>query len=196
LKLRVFDSLGDFTEVSASLVVNNPPVIRASTLGAVGGSTAEISTAKLLRYAFDSDGDAMQIIAVSPMSAQGGTVTLLNGVIHYTAPAGYSGSDSFTYTVRDASGSQATGTVNITVAPGSGPSLNVVSITQTAAGFLVRFAGIPGESYQIQYRDVQTATWQLLDPPGTIQAGPNGIFEHEDKPTPKPNSRFYRAIAP
>jgi uncharacterized repeat protein (TIGR03803 family) len=196
VKVRIADALGAFTEAAASLVVNNPPVTRVATLGAQGGSTAEIAVAKLLRYSTDPDGEAMQIIAVSPTSAQGGAVALLNGVIYYTAPAGYSGPDSFTYTVRDAIGSLATGTVNVTVAAASAAALNVVSITQTAAGFLVRFAGIPGVSYQIQYRDALTDAWQLLTPPGAIVAGANGIFEHEDKPNPKPASRFYRAVAP
>jgi hypothetical protein len=194
--LRVFDALDNVAEVSLAFVVNDPPVARAATLGATGGSAASVAVAKLLAYASDPNGDALSIVAVSATSAQGGTVTLSNGIIHYTPPTGFAGADSFTYTLQDARGGTATGLVNVTVARGSGLSLNVVSIAPTAQGFLVRFAGIPGASYRIQYRDALTEPWQLLDPPGAIQAGLNGIFEHEDKPNPKPVSRFYRAIAP
>jgi len=191
--LRVYDAANNVAEVSRSFVVNDPPVAGVATLGATGGSTASISVAELLAYGSDPNGDVLALIAVSASSAQGGTVTLSNGIIRYTAPAGFSGADSFTYTLQDARGGTGTGIVNVNVAPGSGPSLTVVSIAPTPDGFLVRFAGIPGASYRIQYRDALTNPWQLLDPPGAIQAGPNGLFEHEDKPNPSPPSRFYRA---
>lgn len=191
--LRVFDAANNFTEVSRNFVVNDPPTARAATLGATGGSTASFSATKLLAYGSDPNGDALAIIAVSPGSERGGMVTLSNGIICYTPPVGFSGADSFTYTLQDARGATATGIVNVTVAQSSAPSLNVISITGTADGFLVKFAGIPGTSYRIQYRDALTDAWQALDPPGAIQTGPNGVFQHEDKPNPIPASRFYRA---
>lgn len=193
VKVRVFDARGDFAEASQTFTVDNPPFARAATLGAVGGSASRLAVTKLQSYATDADGDAFSIIAVSAASAQGGTVTMAAGVITYTPPPGYSGPDSFTYTLRDVPGLTSTGTVNVNVAAAPAASLNVVSITQTPDGFLVKFAGIPGVSYIIQYRDTLNDPWQTLTPPGPVAAGPNGMFEHEDKPVPVPPSRFYRA---
>ena len=75
-------------------------------------------------------------------------------------------------------------------------SLNVVSITPTAQGFLLKFAGVPGVSYLIQFRNSLSDGWQTLVPPGPIAAGPNGLFQFEDTPNPRPPSRFYRAARP
>ena len=193
VKVRVFDARGDFAEASQSLTVDNPPVARAATLGAVAGSASRITVSKLQSYATDADGDAFSIVAVDAASAHGGTVTMAAGVITYTPPSGYTGPDSFTYTLRDAPGLTATGIVNLTVSAAPAASLNVVSFTQTQEGFRVKFAGIPGVSYLIQYRDSLSDPWQTLTPPGPIAAGADGLFEHEDKPAPVPPARFYRA---
>ena len=196
VKVRVFDALVDFTETTRTLAVNNPPVARAVTLGASGGNLARIAVAKLLGFASDADGDTIALLAVSPASAMGGSVTLSAGIITYTPPPGYSGADSFTYTLRDSAGSTATGLVNVQVTAATAPTLNLVSMTRTADGFLLRFAGIPGAAYLVQFRDTMTdpAPWQTLPPPGPITAGTNGLFEMEDRPNPLPPSRFYRAV--
>jgi len=61
----------------------------------------------------DLNNDALTITAVG--DAAHGTVTLNNGVVHYVPALNYNGSDSFSYTVTDATGRSATGSVNVTV---------------------------------------------------------------------------------
>ena len=194
--VHVFDALGDFTEATRSFTVNHAPIVRSTTLGAVSGSATSIAVAKLITFASDADGDVIVLIGVSSVSAHGGVVSLANGLVTYTSPTGYTGEDSFTYTVRDARGSITIGTVNVLVSSASAPSLNLVSITQTPEGFLLRFAGVPGVAYLIQFRNALDDPWQTLNPPGQINAGPNGLFEFEDRPNPRPPTRFYRAVQP
>ena len=118
---------------------------------------------------------------------------LVAGNILYTPTTAMLGRTRYFYTITDARGGTRTGDVNVTVREPETTSMNVVSITSTAEGFLLRFAGIPGASYLIQFRDALSDPWQTLEPPGTLIAGPNGLFEFEDKPNPRPVSRFYRA---
>lgn len=59
----------------------------------------------------DGDGDPVTVSSVSPTSAAGGTVTLVAGVVSYTPPSGFAGTDVFTYTVTDGYGAFATTTV-------------------------------------------------------------------------------------
>jgi hypothetical protein len=70
----------------------------------------------------NESGQTITLTSVSATSAQGGTVTLSGGVVTYTAPIGYVGPDSFTYTITDngttagaADPKTATATVNISV---------------------------------------------------------------------------------
>ena len=63
----------------------------------------------------DPDNDTLTITAVStPMH---GTAVISAGGVSYTPMAGYSGSDSFTYTISDGRGGTATASVNVTVNP-------------------------------------------------------------------------------
>jgi hypothetical protein len=63
----------------------------------------------------DPDGDALTLVSVG--QAANGTVVLnADGSVSYTPDAGFSGTDTFTYLVVDASGSTATGTVVVEVA--------------------------------------------------------------------------------
>lgn len=62
----------------------------------------------------DPDGQALSVTAVSAPAH--GTVTLnSDGSVRYTPALGYQGGDTFTYTLRDASGATATGVVTVTV---------------------------------------------------------------------------------
>jgi formylglycine-generating enzyme len=67
-------------------------------------------------------------------------------------------------------------------------------IAPTVDGFLLKFIGVPGAWYVVQYNDTLTGAWQTFTPPGPIQAGPQGVFAYEDRPVPRPAARFYRAI--
>jgi VCBS repeat-containing protein len=60
-------------------------------------------------------GEAKSIQSVSAASAQGGTVTLDGQEVRYSPPAGYTGPDSFTYTLSDGRGGTDTATVAVEV---------------------------------------------------------------------------------
>ena len=76
-------------------------------------------------------GDTETITAVGATS-EGGVVTLNKGDVTYNSPADGSTTDSFTYTVTDQLGGQATGTVNLTVVAPSlltfGPTTAVLDV--------------------------------------------------------------------
>mgnify|MGYP000648559448 CR=1 FL=1 len=67
---------------------------------------------------YDPDGDPLVLKSYPSTSAQGGTVhCTANGVCAYTPPAGFTGNDTFKYTVRDDKDATATATVTVTVNP-------------------------------------------------------------------------------
>ena len=161
--------------------------------------------AKLLLNDSDPDSDPLSVTLVASPSSQSGTVALSapgnSGTITYTPAAGFQGSDVFTYTLSDGRGGLATGTVTVTVRDKNAPTLNVVSITLTPQNtVLVKFAGIPGETYLIQSTDDLGQPFGV--PPGVTPpadrktADPAGRFEFEDTTNASTSSRFYRAIAP
>ena len=63
----------------------------------------------------DPDGDPLSISGVS--SAANGTVSNANGTLTYTPKAGFSGNDSFNYSISDGKGGSTTATVGIVVNP-------------------------------------------------------------------------------
>ena len=73
---------------------------------------------------YNNAAGVLSIVAFDAVSAQGGTVSMTTsganiGKFTYTSAAGYTGADSFTYTISN-TGFTATGTVNLTV---SGPGM-------------------------------------------------------------------------
>ncbi len=75
-----------------------------------------VTTGSVLANDTDPDGDALSISQVDSDSAQGGRVVDKgNGVFVYTPPSGYTGADSFGYSVSDGRGGEAQATVHITV---------------------------------------------------------------------------------
>jgi hypothetical protein len=167
VSFAVTDSLGA-TSASVSRAIdvseaNQPPVAGNVSYDAVGNTPLGVGTSPaspmvtindtLLNHASDPDpGDSLTVTGNS--SPAHGTVTVnSNGTFTYVPAAGYSGQDSFTYTVTDSDDpgnpKSATGTVTITVGPlvwyvnnseasaGNGTSsspFNTLAAANTAAG--------------------------------------------------------------
>jgi hypothetical protein len=114
----ITDSAGRTSIASVSvqvLSVNDAPVARADSYSAVAGETF-FSTGSVFGNDSDADGDPLALVAYDSITASGGIVQMnADGTFTYTPAAGFTGSDSFTYTVGDGNGGQATATAAIMV---------------------------------------------------------------------------------
>ena len=104
------DGFGNTSTGTVSVSVMAPIAAPASVWTAQNASI-NIAAADL---AFDPDGDAVSVTAVT-QGAQGTVAIELDGTVTYTPDTSYTGGDSFTYTVEDADGNQATQTIVVTV---------------------------------------------------------------------------------
>ncbi len=95
---------------------NRPPVAANDALTVAVNSAATLVA--VLANDSDPDNDPLSITAVSVPAH--GTATIGSGGILYTPAAGYTGSDSFSYTISDGRGGSATATVSITVTSSGG----------------------------------------------------------------------------
>ena len=67
-------------------------------------------------------------------------------------------------------------------------------IRRTGTDIGVRFAGIPGRTYRLEYSNGLTpASWQVLSG-ATVTADAVGVFEHTD--TSGAPTRYYRSVYP
>ena len=93
--------------------VNDDPTAVDDSAATTSGATIAIN---VLANDNDVDGDALTPSLAGPTTSQGGTVVIGAGnVIDYTAPVGFTGSDTFTYTVSDGNGGFDMATVTVTV---------------------------------------------------------------------------------
>jgi len=193
-----------FQSFAAAVTVNatgHAPVAVNDTLGTVKNQAVSLPAAMLAANDQDEDGDTLTVIAVSTLSTAGGTVAFISGTVTYTPPNGFTGADSFTYTISDGHGNIVTGTVNVTIASNSAVALNVVyGPVVTNGDFVIRFAGTPGYTYTIEYLDslVEPVNWQKtmnLTAPNTTGSFGMGVFEFRES-TGGAGSRYYRTVYP
>lgn len=105
---------------TASLTVeepNQPPVAFADTFDAIGNFTTPVAAPGVLGNDTDPDLDVLAVAVPGTFAtAQGGTVTLnADGSFTYLSPAGFTGTDSFTYVASDGLATSGTATVTINV---------------------------------------------------------------------------------
>jgi hypothetical protein len=117
----------DYSSAVVSVTVNTPPVAQDDAATVTAGTAVEIL---VLSNDSDPDADALQISAADAASPRGGTIVNLGTSIRYTPPSGYTGSDSFAYTITDGLDT-ATAVVNITV-QASGKSVDAPDDDDTA----------------------------------------------------------------
>jgi uncharacterized repeat protein (TIGR01451 family) len=108
---------GNTTLVSGS--VESTPIARPDFYNALGNVPITIQDASgILGNDGDPDGDGVTLVSVQSTSAMGGTIsnTDSSGGFTYDPPAGFHGTDSFTYQINDGNASRVdTGTVFVTV---------------------------------------------------------------------------------
>ncbi len=171
--------------------VNRPPIPQPDSAGTLVNKPIAIDASKLLLNDADPEGQALSVVAISSVSAKGGTAQLASGVINYMPPLNFTGQDSFTYTVADTDNAQATSTVAVTVAASF--TLAPTSLTpQPDGSLLVRFIGRPRLNHLVQASD-DGQNWTTL---GNQTAAINGAFAYTDRTSPRPATRAYRAVLP
>ncbi|HEX6909570.1 MAG TPA: Ig-like domain-containing protein, partial [Longimicrobium sp.] len=104
---------------SATLTVfnpNTPPVANPDTFEAIGNVTVPVAAPGVLANDTDGESNPLSAVAGTFATSAGGTVTInADGSFSYLSAAGFTGQDSFTYTVTDGVDS-ASATVTVTSA--------------------------------------------------------------------------------
>ncbi|MEZ5454182.1 MAG: IPTL-CTERM sorting domain-containing protein [Thiothrix sp.] len=104
-------STATVTVTVSAVPVNNTPVANSDSATVTAGSTATIN---VLANDTDADGDTLTIASFTQGSH--GSVAQTSSGLVYTPTAGFTGTDTFSYTIADPGGAQATATVTVTVA--------------------------------------------------------------------------------
>jgi peptidoglycan-N-acetylglucosamine deacetylase len=178
---------GDVTLSESGIVVVAP----TQMLGTMQDEPVSMPDLKLLAGASDNTGYPLSVGAIAPTSTNGGSVSWSGGMVTYSPPAGFSGQDTFTYTLSDGNGGSAQGTVLVTITPLNAQTLNLISLQLTPTNCLLQFAGIPARSYIIQSAPTVAGPWTDLS--GPIAADPTGLVQFLDTNPPAP-IQFYRTI--
>src|SRR5207244_3361454 len=158
---------------SATFLVNHAPVAVMDVIQRLPLEGTEVNVATLLANDSDEDGETLTITEVSSPTPHGATVTLVGDLITYTPPSGFTGFDSFTYTVTDTHGATATATVHVTTP--------MTTIENLGGGhFRITFYGLPDNLYTIQSTDtLNPPVWTTL---GTVSGDAMGVYTFEDVP--------------
>jgi hypothetical protein len=157
-----------------------------------GGTRVLIST--LLANDSDANDDALSFVSAASMSTGGATVSREGDWIYYTPRSGFTNDDAFTYQITDNRSAPVAGTVNVLANSEEVPSPNLTVTDLGNGSYRIRFDGIPGLTYRIEYTPtLNPLQWQTL---GSRTADANGMFEMVDTPPAGFTQRFYRSVYP
>jgi endonuclease I len=140
--------------------VNDAPVARPAS-----ATTRQSAPVTLTLSGSDVDGDALTYaLAAQPAH---GTVSLTGALATYTPAAGFSGSDTFTWTVSDGAATT-TGTATVTVTANQRPTAASVSATTTEDGAVtIPLAGSDADADPLTYATVTTPAHGTVEVAGT-----------------------------
>ncbi|RYE01698.1 MAG: VCBS repeat-containing protein, partial [Sphingomonadales bacterium] len=105
------DASGATSTATVTVNLDRPPVAVADTYTINAGATAKLN---VTTNDTDPDNDAITLTGAST-PLHGSVVVNADNTLSYTPTTGYTGTDTFTYTISDGKGGTATGTVNLTV---------------------------------------------------------------------------------
>jgi hypothetical protein len=115
----VRDADGATSSGSVSIAVaaaQHAPVAGNDSYATAQDTPLVVAAPGLLANDGDSDGDSVTVVTTPQSTPSNGSVLLAaDGSFTYTPASGYSGTDSFTYTLEDGTGRSSVGTVSVTV---------------------------------------------------------------------------------
>ena len=184
-----FSGAGATLTASGGILDDDPALVAGTaSMGLKLGVSGKITVASLLALATGGEGRPLSLVSVQAGPTAGGaTVSIAGGWVVWQPAPGFSGADSFTYTITDGI-LTATGTVNVIADRGIGQTQNILTITNEGAGKRLVALGIPGRTYRWQFSSNLT-TWTNLGSPAVCP--PSGVLDVLD-PGPLPPTRFYR----
>ncbi|MFO1475707.1 MAG: immunoglobulin domain-containing protein [Verrucomicrobiota bacterium] len=182
-----------------SFVAGTPPHCEPDAISTAPNTPVSLPASDLSANDSDPWGLPLSVVGAGPSSSGGGTIELSSGVLTYTPALGFVGSDSFTYTVSDASGVTGTGTVTAVV---GSPSSLVLTMTfgpvVTNGDFVIRLSGVSGVSYSVEAAANPAGPWTKVlnvTVPAGDQGFGNAVLEFRD-PVGTNEERFYRTVYP
>ena len=144
---------------------NSAPVVSGPVeVSATGGETTTID---VLDAVSDPDDDDLTVTSVSDPDhgtaeiVDGDDLRLVGERVAYTPDAGYTGEDSFTFTVSDGEGGEVTGTVEVTVQASTSTAPEVEALAFVAAPNPARGATALRLTTAIPL-DARVAVWDVL----------------------------------
>jgi hypothetical protein len=160
---------------------NQPPVAAPDAAATTAGTAVTID---VLANDSDPDGDSLRLAG---MSLPGhGTLALAPGQrFLYTPAAGFIGSDSFTYSVRDSKGARATGTVSVEVdrantAPAAVPDSAATSGEPVTLDLLANDNDPDGDPLQLAGLTLPVGGQITVNPDRTVTYAPAAGFSGTD----------------
>lgn len=169
--------------------VNHDPVAGDDFLGAARDEPLVFDVAHLLANDTDPDGDTPLVLAFPDASTtRGGSISLVGESVTYTPPAGFTGTDGFTYSLSDPFGGVGTGRVTVYVRAPDDPSVTVRHMGLTGDGFVLALIGLPATSYD-GFTSDDLASWT---PFATELSGAVGTLHFLDPAATDEGTRFYR----
>lgn len=147
--VTVDDAAGNTASVVFGWLVNdvNRAPVAVDDTASTPADTAV--TVDVLANDSDADGDTLTISAFDATSTGGGTVSCA-ATCNYTPATGFTGDDSFTYTIDDGFGGSATATVTVSVAPPVVVDLDIVQFKVTKR---VRLANVKPIGIQLTVKN-------------------------------------------
>ncbi|MEK8049629.1 Ig-like domain-containing protein [Ideonella sp. DXS22W] len=165
VQVTATDSGGLSATATLTITVSNPAPLLAAGVAA-GQEDSNLRVDALLN-ASDSDGDALSVASASALN---GTVTIQpDGALSYTPHANFNGVDSITYTVMDADGGTASGSIAVTVAAVADlPTLQLPTIPVFTEDTPIIFASLLGTQIAVGDVDGQVLEIELSVPGGLL----------------------------
>jgi len=161
-RFRLDITVDQFSLITLSLITtdpgaNNAPIANSDNLNTEENIAITFTAENLLANDTDFDNDTLVVSSIVNTSGNGGTITDNgSGTYTYTPPSGYTGTDSFIYSIDDSRGGQATGTVYVTINPGPiplptvyHPELITISSGSYDWGTLISFHASDADTYDI-----------------------------------------------
>jgi hypothetical protein len=176
-------------QLATPLPPHAPPLALGGSFYQLAGQPLAINIADLMAFDYDPDGEPVFFVGTSVNTSNGLPLTIQGTQI--LVPTN-SLADSFSYTIVDEFGTNATGTATISIITSPTSQANTLDLSVPGEAF-ASFTGVPWYHYQCQRATNTWFTGTLMSWP--VQAWADGsifVWDNFADLSGKPTQAFYR----